>query len=95
MKDIEVKSYDECPLAGSEYGECAARAGECTTFSRESVCPLESNGTIVYRWTGGEKKVTEKHKHCSLGMCIKKHERITCHPEGIQCEYYISKPKER
>ncbi len=30
-----------------------------------------------------------REKHCSLGVCIKKHDRITCHPDGVQCEYYI------
>lgn len=34
-----------------------------------------------------------KNKHCKLGMCIKTHERITCKPNGVQCEYYVELPK--
>jgi len=30
-----------------------------------------------------------RDKHCKLGMCVKKHDRITCRPNGVQCEFYI------
>lgn len=31
-----------------------------------------------------------RDKHCSYkGICAKRHEGITCHPNGVQCEYYI------
>ncbi len=36
---------------------------------------------------GSERK--PKKKHCKLSMCVKKHERITCSPNGVQCEHYI------
>ena len=34
-----------------------------------------------------------KHKHCSVGRCVKNHDGITCHPGGVQCEHYIPQPK--
>ena len=27
-------------------------------------------------------------RHCSLGVCVKKHATITCSPKGKDCEYY-------
>ena len=27
-------------------------------------------------------------RHCKLGMCVKKHARITCSPKGKRCEHY-------
>jgi hypothetical protein len=32
-----------------------------------------------------------RKEHCSIKMCIKHHNAITCCPDGVQCEYYIPK----
>ena len=34
-----------------------------------------------------------RHKHCPFERCRKYHGGITCHPDGVQCEYYIPPPK--
>ena len=33
-----------------------------------------------------------EHKHCKLERCVKSHEGITCHPNGVACEFYVPPP---
>lgn len=48
---------------------------------------VEADKPICNICKGSKRKPREKH--CELGHCIKRHEGITCSPDGINCEYYI------
>ncbi len=37
----------------------------------------------------GKKPRAKGDRHCKLARCIKTHDRITCAPGGITCEFYI------
>ena len=39
--------------------------------------------------TCGGSKRKPREKHCKLAHCVKKHARITCRPNGKDCEHYI------
>lgn len=74
--------------------ELVAECNECGT-KRQFLLNIEGGviGTTVpfeeCRICEGSGK-KPRGKHCKLNMCVKKHDRITCSPNGVQCEHYIS-----
>ena len=85
-------SLSVMPFCENKPPECFSGYNACLSCKLREICKLlyvdQALKPPKCKTCGGSGK-KPRDKHCKLGVCVKKHDRITCHPNGVQCEFYI------